>query len=57
MITKIRWFNSYKIKKNITKVIRKIPKEKYKNIFKGALSNTTKIKQQKLRKTIDKIGV
>jgi hypothetical protein len=50
-----------KLKENITKVISEIPKEKYKNIFKGAYERPEKYvaknKARKVKKTIYKIGV
>ena len=50
-ITKVTWFNLYKLKENITKVISEIPKEKYKNIFKGPYERQEKyVAKNKTRK-------
>ena len=42
------------LKKNIKKVIKEIPKEKYENIFKDQKIMYQKIKQEKLRSIINK---
>ena len=41
-ITKLDGLTHEKLKENIEKVIRDIPKEKYENIFKGAYNRTEK---------------
>ena len=52
-----------KLKENLEKVIRDIPKEKYENIFKGTYNrtekyvNTHQIEKGKLKNTCLKIGV
>jgi len=43
-----------KIKKNITKVISEIPKEKYKNIFKGAYERPKKYVAKNKTKKVKK---
>ena len=46
-LQKLDGLTHIKLKENITKVISEIPKEKYKNIFKGAYERTRKICSEK----------